>query len=80
MKFTIFEDLAKQITAGKCYIVKNYGLSKYATGQRKMLSRKNTALYFCAPIDVSSDLEGQGKELISPPSISVAIKDLQADL
>ncbi|XP_030269151.1 uncharacterized protein LOC115579694 isoform X2 [Sparus aurata] len=80
LKFTIFEDLAKQVEEGKSYIVKNYGLSKYGSGPRSVLSRKNTAMYFCAPVTVSSQLEEEGRRMLSPPSISVPIKNLQADL
>lgn len=80
LKFTMFEDLAKQVEEGKSYIVKNYGLSKDGSGPRSVLSRKNTAMYFCAPVTVSSQLEEEGRRMLSPPSISVPIKNLQADL
>ena len=48
-KCVLFEDLLQQINEGQTYIVRNYGMSKCGH-TKSMLSRKNTAIYTCAPL------------------------------
>lgn len=43
IKFILFSELADQVEIRKCYVIKNYGLSKFGS-QKSMLSKKNTAI------------------------------------
>lgn len=67
MKFVLFTNLASEVKEGNSYLIKNYGLNKYGA-QKSMLSKRQTALYICAPVHVPADLEEEARGLISPPS------------
>lgn len=68
LKFVLFEELANQVQQGKSYVIKNYGISQFGN-QRTMLSNRDTAIYFCAPINLPTHLEEEGKQLLNhhPP-------------
>lgn len=67
MKFVIFNEICNGVQAGKTYIVKNYGLSRF--GGQVLLSRHNTCLYKALrEIVVSDELENQARSLLAPPS------------
>lgn len=75
VKFILFKNLPSQVQVGNCYAIKNYGVGKYGA-QKSMLSRDNTAIYYCAPTEVPSRLEEEGRLLLAPPSTSILLKEL----
>jgi len=74
-KFIIFEERVRELEEGRFYIIKNYSMATYGTPC--LLSRRNTAVYTCAPFDVPTHLEEEAKTLLAPPSTSHALKDIQ---
>lgn len=77
-KVVLYENLAFKITTGECYAIADYKMSTFSPNT--ILLQENTRIYESLPLSVSSESEEEARQLLSPATTQMAIKDLHPEI